>query len=77
MTGPEICDRLGCGAERGTANGWWVVMMILNAWAIAPYRAGSNYGTQDRKVCGEACAHLLLSEYLNQEKKRHVSESAG
>ena len=65
MTATASC--FVCAMPEGRdVSGWWVACTIGWAFFIVPYLPDGRYGLDDRKVCGEACAHKLLAEHLRE-----------
>lgn len=67
------CAGPNCGAVRGDVNRWWAVWRESSGlkdgpiiWMCSPF----EFPLDDEvlPVCGEACAHKLLSQYMSEVK---------
>jgi hypothetical protein len=57
-----------CGAERKEVNHWFVLAFSPEHGSVSvfPWDRATYYIKDGKHVCGQACAHKLLDEFLSK-----------
>ena len=58
-----------CGAEKKQTNHWYVALTTHNTYQLVTWDVASQAGRLDDNraacICGQACAHRLLDQFLS------------